>query len=104
MNRIMVRYKVKPDQAKTNAELVRSVYEELARVRPTAIRYATFQLDDGISFIHLYSNDSTDGREALGELPAFKRFTDGIRDRCDEPPVSTTVREIGSYRFFDHED
>jgi hypothetical protein len=28
MSRIMVRYKVKPDLAETNAELVRAVYED----------------------------------------------------------------------------
>ena len=37
MSRIMVRYKVKPDLAETNAELVRAVYEELHRVRPSHI-------------------------------------------------------------------
>jgi hypothetical protein len=38
MSRIMVRNKVKPDLAETNAELVRVVYEELHRVRPSHIR------------------------------------------------------------------
>ena len=42
MSHIMVRYKVKPDLAETNAELVRAVYEELHRVRPSHIRYVTF--------------------------------------------------------------
>ena len=51
MSRIMVRYKVKPKRAETNAELVRAVYEELQRVRPSHIRYVTFQLDDGVTFI-----------------------------------------------------
>jgi hypothetical protein len=104
MSRIMVRYKVKPDLAETNAELVRAVYEELHRVRPSHIRYVTFQLDDGVTFVHLYANDSGDGQNALGELPSFRRFLDGIADRCDEPPASTNVHEIGSYRVFDHED
>ena len=38
MSRIMVRYKVKPDLAETNAELVRAVYQELHRIRPSHIR------------------------------------------------------------------
>ena len=99
MSRIMVRYKVKPDLAETNAELVRAVYEELHRVRPSHIRYVTFQLGHGVTFVH-----SGDGQNALGQLPSFRRFLDGIADRCDEPPASTDVHEIGSYRVFDHED
>src|SRR5262245_52308623 len=72
MSRIMVRYKVKPDLAETNADLVRAVYEELHRVRPSHIRYVTFQLDDGVTFVHLYANDSGDGQNALGELPSYR--------------------------------
>ena len=32
-----------------------AVYEELHRVRPAGLRYATFRLDDGVSFVHLVS-------------------------------------------------
>jgi hypothetical protein len=38
MSRMMVRYNVKPDLAETNAELVRAVYQELHRIRPSHIR------------------------------------------------------------------
>jgi hypothetical protein len=31
---------------------------------------------------------------------AFKRFQENIGERCDEAPVATELREIGSYRFF----
>jgi hypothetical protein len=49
MRRIMVRYKVKPDQVAANERLV--------------------------------------------------RCQEGIRDRCDEPPVVTELETIGSYQF-----
>jgi hypothetical protein len=97
----MVRYKVKPDQAEQNRQLVRAVYEELHLTQPTGMRYATFQLEDGVSFIHLHSNESNDGSNALTELPAFKTFQQGIPDRCEERPVVTELREIGSFRFFE---
>ena len=51
MRRVMVRYRVKPDRVEENEELVRSVYEELRRTRPEGLRYATFKLEDGVSFI-----------------------------------------------------
>ena len=100
MRRVMVRYRVKPEQAEENEELVRAVYDELERTRPAGLRYATFQLDDGVSFVHLASTETGDGHNPLSEVRAFKRFQEGIRDRCDEPPVATELREIGSYRLF----
>ena len=53
MRQVMVRYKVKPDRVEENEALVRAVYEELAAPRPPGCRYATFRLEDGVSFVHV---------------------------------------------------
>jgi hypothetical protein len=100
MKRMMVRYKVKADRAAENERYVTSVFEQLHRERPDGLRYATFKLDDGVSFVHLVSLEAADGRSPLGELSAFKAFTDTIGERCDEPPVAVDLDEVGSYRFF----
>jgi hypothetical protein len=100
MRQVMVRYKVKPDRAAENEELVRAVYDELRRTAPTGLRYGTFQLDDGVSFVHLSSIETEDGQSPLSELEAFKAFQKDIGDRCDEAPVVTKLREIGSFRLF----
>ena len=55
MRRVMVRYTVRPDQSEANEALVREVYDELDRTRPEGLRYATFRLDDGVSFVHVAS-------------------------------------------------
>jgi hypothetical protein len=96
MKRLMVRYKVKPEQVATNEQLVRAVYEELARKQPDGLRYATFKLGDGVSFIHLAAHGA---ENPLLQIEAFQRFQAGIRDRCDELPVVAELEEIGSYRF-----
>jgi hypothetical protein len=96
MRQVMVRYKVKPDRAAENEELVRAVYDELHRTEPAGLRYATFQLDDGVSFVHLASTE--DGQNPLPQVEAFQRFQENIRDRCDEAPVVAQLREIGSFR------
>jgi quinol monooxygenase YgiN len=98
MKRVMVRYKVKPDQIAENEALVRAVYDELHRGNATTLRYATFVLDDGVSFVHIHSNEAEEGHNALADLPAFKAFQNGIAERCDEAPVVTELREIGSFR------
>jgi hypothetical protein len=100
MKRVMVRYKVKPDRATENEELVRAVYDELQRTDPPGFRYATFQLEDGVSFVHVASIEAEDGRSPLSDVKAFKRFQENIGERCDEAPVATELREIGSFRFF----
>jgi hypothetical protein len=99
MGQVMVRYKVKADRAAENEELVRAVYDELQRTVPTGLRYATFRLDDGVTFVHFASIETEDGNRALPEAEAFQRFTENIHERCDEPPVVTELREIGSFRL-----
>ena len=99
MRRVMVRYKVKPDRAAENEALVRAVYEELARTQPAGLHYATFALEDGVSFAHLSTLDGEDGRNPLTEVEAFARFQEGIGDRCEEGPVVVQLREVGSYRW-----
>jgi hypothetical protein len=92
-----VRYRVKPDRVEENADLVRAVYAELGAERPEGFRYATFLLEDGVTFVHLAVTEG--GHEApLPQLPAFQRFLEGIRERCDEPPQTFKPREqVGSY-------
>jgi quinol monooxygenase YgiN len=99
MRRVMVRYRVRPDQAAANEELVRAVYDELDEVDPGGLRYATFVLDDGVTFVHLAQVDAQDGRNPVTELPAFRRFVESVRDRCEDPPVTSELREVGSYRL-----
>src|SRR5436305_13468628 len=100
MSKTIVRYKVKPDQAARNEELVRQVYEELRQTAPEGLHYATFVLEDGVSFIHVASIETADGRNPLSEVAAFQAFTKDIGERVDEPPVATGAREVGSYHFW----
>jgi hypothetical protein len=100
MSKVMVRYKVKPELADRNEELVRAVYAELVATTPNGIRYATFALEDGVSFVHVAWNDRVGDESPLMKVDAFRAFIDGVQDRCDEPPATYQLREIGSYRFW----
>jgi hypothetical protein len=102
MRTVMVRYKVKPDRAAENVELVRAVYDELQRAKPSGLRYATFQLDDGVSFVHIAVERESEG-SPLPQLEAFKEFQKDIRGRCEEPPVLSELRAIGAFRLFGDE-
>jgi hypothetical protein len=94
MRQVMVRYKVKPERAAENEALVRAVYEELAQTQPEGLQYATYKLDDGVSFVHVARSSG----DVLTQVAAFQRFQEDIRERCDEPPVVAELSEVGSYR------
>jgi hypothetical protein len=96
MRQVMVRYTVKPERAAENEQLVRAVYDELAATEPPGLRYATYRLDDGVTFVHLATVEGE--HNPLAEVAAFARFQAGVRDRCDVPPVVTELDTIGSYR------
>jgi hypothetical protein len=100
MKRLMVRYRVRAAQAAANERYVKDVFEQLAEKQPVGLRYASFKLDDGMSFVHIVSHETTDGSNPLADLPAFKEFTAAIAERCDEPPVVSPLNEVGSYRMF----
>jgi hypothetical protein len=96
---VIVRYKVKPEHAERNRELVRAVYSELELTHLADFNYATFVLDDGVSFVHLAAH----GHETnpLPNLPAFQAFQEDIRERCAEQPVVTELNTIGAYGWFE---
>ena len=97
----MVRYKVRPEQAAENERLAAAVYDALRAARPSGLRYATFRLEDGVSFVHIVAHEEADGSNALTSLPAFKAFSAGVKERCVEPPVRVELTGIGAYGFFD---
>lgn len=97
MPTVMIRYKVKPEEVERNLELIRAVYEETETARPEGLSYATFRLEDGVSFVDFVALE--DGPGALSRSEAFERFRSTLDERCDEPPTITDLREVGSFRF-----
>jgi hypothetical protein len=95
----MVRYKIKTDKVAENESLVRKLFEELQHVRPAGLRYASFKLEDGVSFVHIASIETADGENPLQNIAAFSAFRVGLKDRCEDPPTAVDLAEIGSYRF-----
>jgi hypothetical protein len=98
MRQVMVRYRVKPERVEENEDLVRAVYVELRRTEPAGLRYATFKLDDGVSFVHLALTESENGDSPLSKVKAFQEFQKEIEDRTDEGPLVTELEPIGSFR------
>jgi hypothetical protein len=91
---VMVRYRVKRSQVQRELEMLRAVYEELEATRPAGLRYASFQLEDEVSFVEFVETDAP-GR--FSELEAFRAYRSTLDERCEEPPVVAELGEVGSF-------
>jgi hypothetical protein len=100
MPNVVVRYRTKPDRAEENQQLVEKVFAELEEMQATGFAYASFRLEDGVSFIHVVVEEAGAGSVSLTDVPAFREFTAGIADRCDEQPIAMGATVVGSHRMF----
>ena len=94
---VMIRCKVRPDGAAANLGLLQEMYEEMRSVQPKGLRYATFQLEDKVTFVSFAEMD--EGPEVLQQLEVFQRLRATPDEQFDEPPVLTMLHEVGSYGF-----
>lgn len=100
MKRIIVRYKVKADKAEENIQYIQAVFDALNDAKPDGFRYASFQLEDGVSFVHMASIETEDESNPLPQFDAFKAFVSDIGERCEEPPQAMAATTLGAYRVF----
>jgi hypothetical protein len=93
----VITYKTNPESAEENARLIEAVYAELAKERPEGLQYATFRLDDGVSFVHVAVLEGD--VNPLSASPAFGEFQAEIASRVAEGPNPSDATVVGSYRL-----
>ncbi|HXA32561.1 MAG TPA: hypothetical protein VNV87_09900 [Acidimicrobiales bacterium] len=98
MQSTVVRYQAKPERAEENRRLVEAVFAQLDEREPKGFTYKVFQLDDGVSFVHVVIEHDVDDPDSLQSVPAFQAFVADIADRCDVAPLAMGATMIGSYR------
>ena len=98
MRTTIVRYKVKPERLDEHVALVKAVFEELSRSRPSGLRYSAVRAADGVSFTHISAIEASNN--PLSALASFQNFQRGIADRCDEPPTPVEVSVVGDFALF----
>lgn len=92
---VVVRYQTKPEAADENARLVEQVYSALALSQPVGFQYATYRLADGVSFVHIASQNGDEN--PLTTLPEFAEFQRELATRITAPPVVSAAAMVGSY-------
>jgi hypothetical protein len=93
----VIRYRTKPECADENERLIRNVFAELADVQPEGLHYASFRLDDGVSFLHVAVIDGE--VNPLQTSNAFAEFQSNIKHRVEEGPMPADATIVGSYRL-----
>lgn len=96
MKTIMVRYKTSEAQSGANEKLVHAVFDELRARTPAGLRYATYRLEDGVTFVHIATVETAD-ENPLISLPAFKAFQKQLKERCLEMPLVTELFPVDAY-------
>jgi hypothetical protein len=92
---VVVRYQTRPEAAEENVRLVQAVYRALAEIAPPDFGYSTYQLADGVTFVHVAEHG--DGVNPLAELPEFAEFQRELAQRCAEAPRPSGASVVGSY-------
>jgi hypothetical protein len=97
MSTRVIRYRTTDECADENQKLVEEVFAELAERRPPGLRYSSFRLGDGTSFVHVISIDDDAPRNPLADLKTFERLHEEIERRCIEHPVALGATLVGAY-------
>ena len=97
MSTTVVRYTTRSEQADENQALIEKVFAELAADRPAGLRYASYRLADGVTFVHVAEVDTDDGSNPLTTTAAFAEFVRDIAERCEVAPVASDAVRVGSY-------
>ena len=98
MKTVIVKYTVKPGRSEENQALIKKVFDELTQGTPKGLKYMSMVSEDGLNFTHIAIPEDAD-ENPLSRTPAFKAFTEHIKERCQVPPQAVEVDVIGRYEF-----
>lgn len=102
MKAVKVQYTVKNAYAETNQRNIRKVMMDLRKIAHPGIKYSSFVLDDGKTFVHLGIYSDQAALDVVNKLPSFQFFRDQLKASGPEvPPVGDDLNLVDtSYEFF----
>ena len=99
-----IQYTVPSGFAEQNKQNIAGVMQELRSLNHPGIRYSSYVLDDGKSFMHfvIYKDDDEAGKNVISNLQSFKHFQSELKASNPEiPPKFEDLTLVGSsYEFF----
>jgi len=78
MKIVRVQYTTTQEYAATNQENIKQIVAELKKLNHTGIKYSTYLLADGKTFMHFDQFENEEAHEVLMALESFKKFSDEL--------------------------
>jgi hypothetical protein len=101
MKIVRVQYTTSPEYAATNQKNIREVVEELKQINHPGIKYSTYLLPDGKTFMHFDQFENEAAHEYLQSLESFKKFaTELWASQLEVEPVLDLLSTVGSTESF----
>jgi len=102
MKAVRVQYTVKKEYVEKNKENIVKVMNDLRQINNPGIKYSTFLLDNGHTFMHLAIFKNEEANRVFSEVESFKQFTAELK--ASEPVSSPKVENLtlvgASYDIF----
>jgi hypothetical protein len=97
MNAVKVQYTVKEAYVETNKRNIQRVMAELRGLNNPGIKYSSFLLDDGKTFVHFGMYADEEAKSVVGDLDSFKRFRQELQEsQPDVPPKAEELNLVAS--------
>ena len=99
MNVLMVRAKIKEENVADARAAIEEVIQALEQAQPAGVRYASYLIGDGVTFVALLKLED-DGGHPLGGFPAYQEMVENLKQWYAEPPAVEQMTVTGSYGLF----
>ncbi len=86
MKSVKVQYTVKAEYAETNKGNIRQVMSDLRELAHPGIKYSSFILEDGKTFLHFGMYADQEALEVVNNLPSFQSFREQLKTSQPETP------------------
>ena len=97
MKAVQVVYTVQPEYVEQNKANIRKVMETLHSNPIQGMYYASFTLDDGVTFVHINMARDQETMDKLQEVEAFTEFRMALKASGPvSPPKSESLNLVGA--------
>lgn len=102
MKSVKVQYTVKVEYAETNRKNIARVMADLRDLAHPGIKYSSFVLEDGKTFVHFGMYADQEALEVVNNLPSFQSFREQLKASGPEalPKGENLTLVDSSYEIF----
>ena len=91
-----VQYTAKEDFVETNKQNINAVMEELRALNNPNVKYSTYLLEDGRTFMHFAVGTDEEAVKVIGQLESFKQFRAELAEGAEAKPQAQNAELVGS--------